>query len=239
MSPESSIAVAVQDACRRRSGRRSGSASARRRGRASRRDQNSSSGRRAASPTRGRPRAAAPGSRSGAPTRPSPSSSAGARSRSRAGRRARSIASAVSSSSSVTQSHSTLASPCGTSSARWPIAKRGSVPIPTSSPSGAHARCDATRAARRASSTAGPRPGTYWRGSSQIGQRSGRPGSNCTPHVTQIGADTPAILSRWSREPRFIAANSVLLPAQAALVALTGAGVPRWLDAASRAAAGR
>ena len=103
-------------------------------------DQNRASGRRA-SPTRDRRRAAAPGSRSDAPTRPSSSSSAGARSRSRARPPRDSIAAPVSSSSSVTQSHSTLAAPCGTSSARWPIANLGS-------------RADADRAR--------PRRGSRW-----------------------------------------------------------------------------
>ena len=47
----------------------------------------------------------------------------------------RSTSAAVASSSSVMQSQSRLESPNGTSSARWPIANEGLVPIPMSSPS--------------------------------------------------------------------------------------------------------
>jgi hypothetical protein len=85
------------------------------------------------------------------------------------------------------QSHRTFESPCGTSSARWPIAKRGSVPIPVSEPS---ARIALTCEPRNSESVvhACPDCGTYWRGSSQIGQRSGSSDANWTPHVTQIKA---------------------------------------------------
>ncbi len=80
-----------------------------------------------------------------------------------------------------------------------------------------------------ASSTAGRRARTYWRGSSQIGQ-SARGSPYWTPQVTQIGSDTPQSCHGGTVSRQFIEANSVLLAFQALLVALTGAGIPPWLD---------
>ena len=98
-----------------------------------------------------------------------------------------STAAAVASSSRLTQSHSRLPSPCGTSSARWPIAKCGSVPIPVRPPS---SRIVFARSAARSACVvhAWPEAGTYWRGSSQIGHRGGGPSvaANCVPQVTQM-----------------------------------------------------
>src|SRR4051812_38795139 len=82
-------------------------------------------------------------------------------------------------------SQSTFASPCGTSSARWPIAKSGFVPMPMKP---ASARIQLPWSSRNASSVVHcwPSAGTHWRESSQTGQRDGSGTPNCVPHVTQI-----------------------------------------------------
>ena len=96
-----------------------------------------------------------------------------------------STAAAVASSTSVTQSHSRLLSPYGTSSARWPIAKCGSVPIPMSAPSSRIAFSWSVRSAASVVHCC-PAGGTYWRGSSQIGQLGGglSASGNCVPQAT-------------------------------------------------------
>ena len=84
------------------------------------------------------------------------------------------------------QSHSRLPSPSGTSSARWPIANPGSTPIAANSPSvRSSVRRPSRELVRRRPALAGT--GTYWRSSSQIGQRSGgaSDGVNCAAHVLQ------------------------------------------------------
>ena len=98
-----------------------------------------------------------------------------------------STASAVASSSSDTHSHSTLPTALGTTSARWPIANRGSVPIPISPPSRRTVlTCVAASSAIVVQRC--PPAGTHWRGSSQIAHVSGgRSEAACwTPHVWQM-----------------------------------------------------
>src|SRR5918998_11782 len=100
-----------------------------------------------------------------------------------------STAATVSSSIRLTQSHSRLLSPYGTSSARWPIAKCGSVPTPVSPPSSrtafAWSAASSVRVVQR-----WPAGGTYWRGSSQTGQAEGGSAvsGNWVPQATQIGS---------------------------------------------------
>src|SRR4051794_1519438 len=121
-----------------------------------------------------------------------------------------------------------LPSECGTSSARCPMANLGSVPIPTNPPSSRIAFLCPPRSSCRVVHCWPSRP-TYCRASSQTGQSSRGP-SYWTPHVTQIGSDT---LPSCHGEPvsrQFIEANSILLAFQALLVALTGAGIPPWLE---------
>src|SRR5215207_10208525 len=108
----------------------------------------------------------------------------------------RSTSAAVASSSSVTQSQSRLPAPNGTSSARWPIANDGVVPIPTSSPCSriAFACVDASSA-----SVVHCWPvaaGTYWRQSVQIGQDGGglSAAGNCVPHALQMNLSIPVTL---------------------------------------------
>ena len=120
---------------RPRSGRRSGSASGRRRGRASRPSHSSIGGSGAHDPLRVVGVQEHRAVEAARPLDHRRSSSAGGRSRCRGARRASSISRRVASSSSGMQSHSTCRSPCGTSSARWPIANFGSVPMPVSPPS--------------------------------------------------------------------------------------------------------
>jgi len=71
------------------------------------------------------------------------------------------------------------------SSARWPIAKDGEQPIPRIPPS---SRMSARCSERNASHVVQPCPssGTYWRGSSQIGQAAGgcSDGGYCVPQAT-------------------------------------------------------
>src|SRR3954454_4991700 len=85
------------------------------------------------------------------------------------------------------QSHSTLESPNGTSSARWPIANDGSVPMPTSSCS---SRIAFVWSAASYSSVVQRWPSrpTYWRWSVQIGHDGGgrSDSANWVPHVTQM-----------------------------------------------------
>jgi hypothetical protein len=103
----------------------------------------------------------------------------------------------VASSSSVTHSHSTLPIALGTTSARWPIANRGSVPIPISSPS---RRTVLTWVAARSPIVVQrcPSTGTHWRASSQIGQASGgrSEAPNWIPHVWQMGSVLTATPSK-------------------------------------------
>src|SRR3954469_24524681 len=124
----------------------------------------------------------------------------------------RSISAAVSSSSSVTQSQSRLRSPNGTSSARWPMANFGSVPMPVSS------RCGRTALVCSARSSASvvhccPPSGTYWRSSSQIGHAGGGASESgyWTPQATQMYRSATA--TRYRRSTGAIRrANRVLPP---------------------------
>src|SRR5439155_777457 len=77
---------------------------------------------------------------------------------------------AVSSSSSVMQSHSRLPSPQGTSSARWPMAKRGSVAMPTR-PASSRISLRCSRASPAIVVHCWPSGGTYRPRSSPIGER--------------------------------------------------------------------
>jgi hypothetical protein len=74
-----------------------------------------------------------------------------------------------------------------TRSARWPIAKDGSQPMPVSP--GSSSRTSARCVARSSSSVVQrwPSEPTYCRSSSQIAQRAGgvADGACCVPHVTQ------------------------------------------------------
>jgi hypothetical protein len=86
------------------------------------------------------------------------------------------------------QSQRTFPPGARTSSARWPIAKLGSQPIPTRP--GASSRISA-RWSRRSSSSVvqrWPSHPTYWRSSSQTGHRGGGSSlsANCVPQVTQM-----------------------------------------------------
>jgi len=83
------------------------------------------------------------------------------------------------------QSHITFEPRQGTRSARWPIANEGSVPIPTKP---ASSRIQFPWLSRSAPSVVHcwPSTGTYWRASSQIGQRTGDGSANCVPQVAQI-----------------------------------------------------
>ena len=85
---------------------------------------------RAAAPTSGRTRGSGSGTRTRAPTRPSSCSSADARWRSPRGRPRPRRARRSRRRGSATQSQSTLPALLLTSSARWPIAKRGVQPMP-------------------------------------------------------------------------------------------------------------
>ena len=76
----------------------------------------------------------------------------------------------------------------GTSSARWPIANFGSVPMPSRpSPSSLSARRWRAHSPSSVVHSCPAQP-TYWRSSAQIGQRSGEPSlsANCVPQVTQM-----------------------------------------------------
>src|SRR4051794_24618737 len=140
----------------------------------------------------------------------------------------RSTSAAVASSSSVTQSHSRFAEPYGTSSARWPMANRGSVPMPVSPASSRTAlRC----VERSASSVVHcwPETGTYWRGSSQTGQASTGP-AYWTPQVTHTGSIPLRCCHGGGVNAPFLVADGVLISTQAALVALPGKGIPPWLE---------
>src|SRR6266700_2051573 len=103
----------------------------------------------------------------------------------------------VASSSRVMQSHSRLPSAVRTRSARWPIANEGSVPVTPGSSSSIRLAWPS----RRASSVVHrwPSQPTYWRPSSQTGQRAGGDdeGANWTPHVTQT-KQAPLIRSPYS-----------------------------------------
>ena len=86
------------------------------------------------------------------------------------------------------QSQSTFPSGARTSSARWPMAKLGSQPMPTRP--GPSSRMSA-RWSRRSSSSVvhrWPSQPTYWRSSSQTGQRGGGSSlsANWLPQVTQM-----------------------------------------------------
>src|SRR4051794_6389123 len=93
-------------------------------------------------------------------------------------------------------------SPNGTSSARWPIANDGSVPIPTSSPS---SRIAFVWSAASSSSVVQRWPSrpTYWRWSVQIGHDGGgrSDSANWVPHVTQMNRSMgePYGARRWQR----------------------------------------
>src|SRR5271169_773313 len=95
------------------------------------------------------------------------------------------------------QSHSTLPPAVRSSSARWPIAKAGWVPMPiTPGP------CSCQLLKWEAASAGSvvqvcPRAGTYWRSSSQIGQCVGgaSPGANCAPQAVQMKAGISDALS--------------------------------------------
>ena len=73
-------------------------------------------------------------------------------------------------------------------------------------------------------------PGRIDAGPHRPGSRRAAP-SNWTPQVTQIGSDTLQSCHGGPVSRQFIEANSFLLAFQALLVALTGAGIPPWLDA--------
>src|SRR3954451_14422286 len=104
----------------------------------------------------------------------------------------RSTSAAVVSASSVTQSHRRFEPANGTSSARWPIANFGVVPMPTSLPSRSivfsWSRCSAARVVH-----CWPSGGTYWRGSTQIGHSGGGSSrsANWVPHATQPKRSMP------------------------------------------------
>src|SRR4051812_21475091 len=97
------------------------------------------------------------------------------------------------------QSHSTFESPNGTSSARWPIANDGSVPIPTSSCS---SRIAFVWSAASSSSVVQRWPSrpTYCRWSVQIGHDGGwsSRSANWAPHVTQTKRSMRRTLRRDS-----------------------------------------
>src|SRR5918999_933301 len=78
------------------------------------------------------------------------------------------------------QSHIRRPPRCGTSRARWPMAKLGSRPTPSNAPS---ARTTVRRSSSSPATQRCPSSGTHCRASSQIGQRSGR-SSNRAPHVS-------------------------------------------------------
>src|SRR3954453_11765561 len=113
------------------------------------------------------------------------------------------------------------------------MANLGSVPMPTSPPSpSSRMSFLCPPVSSRSVVHCWPSRPTYWRGSSQTGQSS-RAAPYCTPQVTQIGSDTAASCHGGSVSRQFIEANSILLAFQALLVALTGAGIPRWLERAA------
>jgi hypothetical protein len=90
-----------------------------------------------------------------------------------------------------------LPSPNGTSSARWPIANDGVVPIPTSSPC---SRIVFSWSAASSASVVHCCPvaaGTYWRQSVQIGQDSGgvSASGNWVPHALQMNLSMPWTLN--------------------------------------------
>src|SRR5690349_112429 len=104
----------------------------------------------------------------------------------------RSTSSAVSASSSEMHSHITfgpLEPLSGTSSARWPIANCGSVPTPTR-PASSRIQLPWSRRSSASVVHGCPPTGTYWRASSQIGQRDGDGSANCVPHVAQTANDS-------------------------------------------------
>src|SRR5690348_3601644 len=96
----------------------------------------------------------------------------------------------VASSSSEMQSHSTLPSAVRRRSARWAMAKFGTLPMPIRFGSCWRNELQYRRASDSWVVQAWPEVGTYWRGSSQIGQRGGSfsEGANCVPQVTQMKA---------------------------------------------------
>src|SRR4051794_20420432 len=140
----------------------------------------------------------------------------------------RSTSPAVSSSSSVMQSHSRLPEPWGTSSARWPMANRGSMPIPVRPASSRTALWCEPRSSSRVVHC-WPSTGTYWRASSHTGQAPAGP-PNCTPQVAHTGSIRPRSCHGGGVNPPFLVADGAIISAQAALVALPGAGIPAWLE---------
>ena len=109
------------------------------------------------------------------------------------------IKATVAASSIETQSHSTL--PCGvqTSSARWPIAKEGWVPMPMR-PGSCWRHALKLRPASDVSVVQlCPVGGTYCRSSSQIVHRAGglSLGAYCTPQAVQMKASMDQPIACW------------------------------------------